>query len=127
MCYHGNIETVFVPSPTTIDTAHVVCRQIGYPNALQLTSDPVHGLGTGLVVLEPWCDGNETRIEQCHHFGWRKYYDCTRGFYLYQCVQEYPYTSRCDHTDDIAVECKGEEVLLAYVLLPWKPIEIILL
>lgn len=115
MCFHGNLQLFTVPSPTNIDTAHVVCRQLGYPNGLMLTSDVVYGLGTGLVSLEPWCDGNETRIEQCHHFGWRQHHDCTQSA-VYRCAADFIYSRRCDHSDDIGVDCAGKKVPLACLM-----------
>lgn len=111
MCYHGNSEGYVFSTLATIDTAHVVCRQLGYPNALMLTSSAVYGLGTGLVILEPWCEGNETRIERCHHFGWQQYFDCTNIMSLRYCFQDAVYSRRCDHSDDIGVECAGEKFL----------------
>ena len=113
MCYHGNFFAHEDHAPANIDTAQVICRQLGYPNALQLSTKPLYGIGTGLVALEPWCDGNETRIEQCHHFGWQWYNDCSEGFHkVYPCnVADITYEPRCDHSDDIGAECAGEKVL----------------
>ena len=50
--------------------AHVACRQAGYPYSEGLQS---FGQGSGTVWLHIFgCTGDEERVEQCTHLGWRR-------------------------------------------------------
>ena len=54
-----------------INDAQVICRQLGFINALQATSSASFGQGTGTIWLDNvQCRGNETRIEDCPNNGW---------------------------------------------------------
>ena len=55
-----------------LHAANVVCRQLGYMNALRVGS---YGSRTTLLWLSNMqCFGNETSIDQCSHNGY--IYDC---------------------------------------------------
>ena len=58
---------------STAAVARVACRQVGYPY-----SDGTRYFGPGSSTV--WvdiisCNGDEERIEQCEHFGWRRFID----------------------------------------------------
>ena len=66
--YEGQWGTIFgFIGPAAV--AHVACRQAGYP----YTEDTLSlGQGSGPVWLSIWeCTGDEERLEQCSHWGWR--------------------------------------------------------
>ena len=65
--------------------ADVACRQAGYPYSEGLQSFG-HGSGTAWLVIFA-CTGDEERVEQCWHVGWRSIY---------------PYPS------DLGVRCRGK-------------------
>ena len=67
--------------------ANVVCRQLGYPGALEVRSD-YYGPGSGPIWLDNVaCLGNETSLYNCTH----------NGFGLHN----------CGHDEDIGVVCQG--------------------
>ena len=49
--------------------AHVVCRMLGYQEAIRAVGSGYFGSGTGDIVLHGTrCSGNETNIAQCSNF-----------------------------------------------------------
>ena len=70
-----------------LEDAYVVCRQLGYPGALQALGGAAYGEGEGRIWLSNLeCIGSE-----------RKILDCAEGTYLH-----------CSHSQDAAVVCQGE-------------------
>ena len=69
--YEGKWERVvsFFPGAAA---AHVACRQAGYPYSEGHQS---FERGSGPVWLNiQYCTGDEERVEQCRHGGWRSIY-----------------------------------------------------
>ena len=59
--------------------AGVVCRQIGFPGAMQAYQGNSVPDGTGQIWLdEVTCNGTESSITNCSHRGWGNH-DCTHG------------------------------------------------
>ena len=49
-----------------LDDAHVVCKQLGFPNALQALQRASHGQGRGRIVLDDLhCEGIEPNLLHC--------------------------------------------------------------
>ena len=71
-----------------LTAANVVCRQLGYPDAVRVTSS--FGSDSAQIWLDDvQCTGNEASIDQCSH----------NGFNIYDCNF---------WTDQIGVECIGQ-------------------
>ena len=69
--YEGEWGRVVIVIPDAA-VAHVACRQAGYPYSEGLQS---FGQGSGpvcIAIIE--CTGDEERVEQCRHNGWRSIY-----------------------------------------------------
>ena len=74
----------------TISSANVVCRQLGFPGAVQVIS---FGPGTGQIWLdEVQCTGTEMSIENCSH----------NEFAVHNCL----------HSNDAGVVCIGKQFFL---------------
>ena len=74
-----------------INDARVVCRQLGYRNALRALQGSQVSSGTGQIWLDDvGCTGNERNLESCpHHYrGWGGH--------------------DCSHSEDAGVECTSE-------------------
>ena len=70
-----------------MEDANVVCRQVGYPGALQALRGATYGEGRGRIWLSNLeCVGSERNI-----------LDCSEDTYLH-----------CSHSQDAAVVCQGE-------------------
>ena len=66
--YEGEWGRVVIAFPNAA-VADVACRQAGYPYSEGLQS---FGQGSGPVWLDiNRCTGDEERVEQCVHYGWR--------------------------------------------------------
>ena len=78
-----------------LTAANVVCRQLGYPGAVRISSS--FGSDSAQIWLDDvQCSGNETSIDQCSHNGFN-IYDCTFG------------------TDQVGVECIGQFLISLYI------------
>ncbi|XP_028399552.1 uncharacterized protein LOC114522963 isoform X3 [Dendronephthya gigantea] len=70
-----------------INDARVVCRQLGYSDALRSLSGDQVPSGTGPIWLDNvGCIGKELNISSCSHAGWG--------------------TEDCSHSEDAGVDCK---------------------
>nr|KAF6374164.1 hypothetical protein mPipKuh1_009403 [Pipistrellus kuhlii] len=73
-----------------LDSAQVVCRQLGCGSALKALKEAAFGLGTGPIWLsEVKCKGNESSLWDCPAKSWGN--------------------SDCGHKEDAAVMCSGNE------------------
>nr|XP_058960676.1 uncharacterized protein LOC131787615 [Pocillopora verrucosa] len=62
-----------------LNDAHVICRQLGFKQALQAYRSAYHGQGSGPIWLDDLaCSGSEKNLHDCRHRGWGKH-DCTHG------------------------------------------------
>ena len=62
-----------------IKDAQVVCRQLGYPKALNALRNAWFGKGSGYIWLDDVeCRGVEGSIDNCQHAGWN-YHNCKHG------------------------------------------------
>lgn len=69
-----------------INDAYVVCRQLGYPYALEATSVAAFGTGNGSILLDDVnCHGLESNLGECKHGGLG--------------------SSNCFHVEDAGVVC----------------------
>ena len=69
-----------------INDAHVVCRMLGFPEALQATKKAKYGQGTGKIWLSRVnCTGNENSLVLCSHSSWG--------------------SQNCNHSEDAGVIC----------------------
>ena len=85
--YNGQWGTV-CDDEWDMNDAHVVCRMLGYPKALAITTESVFGGGAQdepIWLDEVNCTGNEDTLAACPHVGWGN--------------------SDCDHTEDAGVIC----------------------
>ena len=84
ICYNG----------WDLNDAHVVCRQLGFANAISATNSAKYGTWTGRIWLRSLeCTGNEDSLLNCTHEGW--------GIL-------YRYYWRCDRNRLASVYCNGE-------------------
>lgn len=69
-----------------INDANVVCRQLGFQQALQAYSGATHSQGTGPIWIDDLaCSGSESHIYDCSHRGWGN--------------------NDCIHSQDASVQC----------------------
>lgn len=62
-----------------INAAKVICRQMGFADALVAVGKAFFGKGRGPVWLDNVvCKGNENRIQDCKHGGWGTH-NCGHG------------------------------------------------
>ena len=86
--YNGNWGTVCDDGWDLID-ARVVCRQLGFYNALSAPKSAHFGTGSGRIWLHHvGCFGHENSIKECFHRGWG--------------VED------CDHNQDASVICSSK-------------------
>lgn len=82
--YQGRVEVFYDGAWGTIchdywelPEANVVCRQLGFEQALEALRSAAFGEGSGFIWMDDVnCTGNETAITYCKHKGWRTT-DCT--------------------------------------------------
>ncbi|KAL9964706.1 hypothetical protein ACROYT_G028382 [Oculina patagonica] len=85
--YNGQWGTV-CDDEWDMNDAHVVCRMLGYPKALAITTESAFGGGAQdepIWLDEVNCTGSENTLAACPHVGWGN--------------------SDCDHTKDAGVIC----------------------
>ena len=69
--------------------AGVVCRQLGCGTVAHASPYAPFGQGKGRIWLHPFlCQGTETTLQNCPHFGWGNHY--------------------CGHEWDVGVICTGK-------------------
>lgn len=69
-----------------IKDARVVCRQLGFTDAISAPHSARFGYGSGQVWLDDVaCSGSESSIENCSHSGWG--------------------VENCSHDEDASVTC----------------------
>ena len=72
-----------------ISDARVVCRELGYPDAVSAPHSARFGQGSGPIWLDDvFCSGNESSIVDCGHNGWG--------------------VENCGHYEDASVICSSE-------------------
>ncbi len=70
-------------------SANVVCRQLGYKDALAAPICASFGQGKGIIWLHGVdCKGSESSLAQCRHNDWGK--------------------GRCDHRKDAGAVCRPQ-------------------
>ena len=70
----------------SITDARVVCRQLGFPDAIAAYWSTYFGRGTGQIWMdEVECRGNESSLFACGHAGWGRH--------------------DCSHIEDASVQC----------------------
>uniref|UniRef100_A0A8B9KSN6 Lysyl oxidase homolog n=1 Tax=Astyanax mexicanus TaxID=7994 RepID=A0A8B9KSN6_ASTMX len=75
----------------TLSNAHVLCRHLGFVEALSWSHSAKYGAGTGEIWLDNvMCSGSETSIDKCLSRGWGN--------------------SDCTHEEDAGVICKDERL-----------------
>jgi hypothetical protein len=73
--YNGTWGTV-CDDGWDINDAHVVCRQLGFTDAVSAPGYAEFGQGTGPIFLDNVnCDGEESSLFLCGNTGWREH-DC---------------------------------------------------
>ena len=87
--FHNNTWGTVCDDFWDINDARVICRQLGYPDAIIAPGSARFGTGSGQIWLDDVnCQGNETSILYCGHRGWG--------------------IENCGHHEDASVVCYGQ-------------------
>ena len=86
--YKGKWGTVCDDVWDTSD-ARVVCRQLGFPDAVSAPGSARFGAGSGQIWLDDvGCSGSESSLVTCQHRGWG--------------------VENCGHSEDASVICSSK-------------------
>ena len=86
--YKGNWGTV-CDDDWDMNDARVVCRQLGFPDAVSAPHSARFDSGSGQIWLDDVrCSGSESSIVNCQHRGWG--------------------VENCGHSEDASVICSGK-------------------
>ena len=87
--FHGGVWGTVCSKDWDKEDAHVVCRELGYPEAHDhAVVQTYYGAGSGLIWMDHVaCTGEEVSLSDCAHRGW--------GIH------------GCTHKQDIGIICKG--------------------
>ena len=86
--FHNNIWGTVCDDSWDINDARVICRQLGYRDAISSPGSARFGAGRGKIWLDNVnCQGDEASIVYCGHSGWGN--------------------NDCGHYEDASVVCHG--------------------
>ena len=86
--YHSGEWGTVCDDEWDLNDAQVVCKQLGFGRAINVSGQAFYGKGSGTIWLDNVnCVGTEIRIRDCSHNGW--------GF------------EDCDHSEDAGVKCSA--------------------
>lgn len=69
--FHSNSWGTVCDDLWGIEEAEVVCKQLGYPTAVEAVLYARFGQGTGNIWMDNvQCSGNESHIADCNFRGW---------------------------------------------------------
>ena len=89
--FHNGVWGTVCDDDWNLQDAMVVCRQLGYINAIAAVGPARFGSGSGPILFsELSCVGNESTITECDHRS-------TGGH-------------NCSHSQDAGVVCEGQSV-----------------
>ena len=105
----GRVEILYSGSWGTVcddiwnmNNARVVCRQLGYSDAVSALNDAHFGAGSGQIWLDNVnCAGSEDSIENCPHNGWGSH--------------------NCGHHEDASVICSSKYASSDLVSVAYAP------
>ena len=84
--YHNGEWGTVCDDGWDLDDAQVVCRELGFGQAIEARSHAYYGQGSGRIWLDNVnCVGRELAIENCSHGGWE--------------IED------CYHSEDAGVKC----------------------
>ena len=87
--FHGGVWGTVCSKGWDLEDAHVVCRELGYPEARGIIPT-YYGAGSGMIWMDHVaCTGDEVSLSDCAHRGWGTL------------------THVCTHDQDIRIRCKG--------------------
>ena len=89
--FHNGVWGTVCDDSWDINDAHVVCRMLGFPEALKATKKAKYGQGTGKIWLDNvQCTGNENSLSLCSHPTWGSH--------------------NCRHSEDAGVVCSDKGI-----------------